>query len=273
VSKKVIYTNIGGMPLTQDVLDFMQQSYIEGLSNMATLCGNYSILHGVEVNAGNVSDGAIVYNGEIIPFMAGAVGAGVAITDIESFAEYEDGSTHKITNAKIATCAPVGNFPFSNLVRLSSLQNIWQPGDLKQKYVPNSYVAANFDANGFGLNTEKGWRLLGSAVPGSAGRMLVNRDPATPALDEAGKTGGAATHTLTGDETGKLVIQAQADDGDGQTSSYLSVTKLRFNGTELSVGNNGANQYGPSVTVPLNNNAQPHNNMPPYLVVITLIKL
>ena len=54
---RIDYSNLGGFPLEQDTLSFMQNSYSDAFSAMAKLCGDKVILTGVVVEAGNVSAG------------------------------------------------------------------------------------------------------------------------------------------------------------------------------------------------------------------------
>jgi hypothetical protein len=169
------FSNLKGFPLTQDDLDFLQQSYLAAFNGIAKLCGDKTILAGVEHVGGAVSAGWIVYNGEMLPFVASAYAANVVIIETDTALTFGDNTLHDVIISRYATCGVSGLFPFSDLVPLTSLQNIWLPGDLKMKYVDATYEDANFDSDGYGVNREKGWRKLSSAVPSSAGKALVNK--------------------------------------------------------------------------------------------------
>lgn len=121
MNKRIDFTNNGGFPLEQDTLDFMQQSYRGGFAAVAKLLGEKTILTGVVVANGNVSDGWIVYNGELVPFVGGSAAANVSITEVNTTVLFEDGTTPPVYFTKTATCAVVGNFPFTDLVRLPTL--------------------------------------------------------------------------------------------------------------------------------------------------------
>jgi len=73
--KQIDFTKPGGMPLSQDVLSFMQSSYTEVLNALAACGGNGPcIISGMNtfssLNASGVSDGWLYYNGEILKFNA-----------------------------------------------------------------------------------------------------------------------------------------------------------------------------------------------------------
>ncbi len=56
---RIDYTNLGGFPLTEDALDFMQQSYSQVLSGLAAAVGNKVIVSGCEITGTNISAGWI----------------------------------------------------------------------------------------------------------------------------------------------------------------------------------------------------------------------
>lgn len=272
MNKQIDFSNIGGFPLTEDTLDYLQGSYTGALGAVAKLAGDKVIITGVEVTGATVSNGWISYQGKLIKFVGGALAAKVFIQNIGTVATFEDGIDKTVYYEETASCGALGAFDFSDLIRLSSLQNIWLPGDLKQKYVTNAYIAANFDVDGFGLNAEKGWRILSSVVPASAGKVLVNRDVNDVAFDVCGDVGGVKEVILQGTQTGSLKIKAKINDADGGAESeYQSIS---INGQLIPRdGGTNASAYGSEITVRLNDDAVAHNNLQPYFVVLTVIKL
>lgn len=65
--KTVNFTYTGGMPLTQNLLAFLQESYSEVLRQIGLAIGNHIILSGTQATGG----WAIV-DGEVMPFRAGS---------------------------------------------------------------------------------------------------------------------------------------------------------------------------------------------------------
>ncbi len=272
MNKRADFSNLGGFPLEQDTLDFMQQSYRGALAAMASLCGSKSILYGVELVAGNYTNGWIAYNGELIPFIGAVAATDVVITETPAVtqADFEDGTSRDVYFTKTATCGSTGGFPMSELVPLLSFQNTWLPGDIKQKHVNNAYVAANFDGSGFGLNREKGWRIMSAVYPNSAGRVFVNIDPADADFDETGKLLGTKTITLTGNQSG---IQ---NHDHSHTGSSISSANLGLKIGANQDNHNLADTFGaPQGTVA--GGAKPaidaHSNVQPSYAILTLIKL
>lgn len=279
MNKRIDLSILGGFPLEQDTLDFMQSSYRGAFGALATLCGNKVIVSGVVVAGGNVSDGWIVYNGELIPFVGGSVATYVVITETAVQATYEDTNLHDVYFTKSATCAASGDFPFADLVPLLSLQNTWRPGDLKEKIfadgaTADAYIAANFDVDGYGLNVEKGWRILTAVYPATAGKVMVPVDSSDAALNQVGKTTGAKTHTLTPAEQGDFTVAVKSDDGGGSASGgYTMNVRTQYNGVEPASGTANAAAFGTALTVALRNTADAHSIMQPTYAILKLVKL
>ena len=110
---RIDFTNLGGLPFTQNRADFMQQSYLSALAAVANLCGNKTILYGVVNTDGSVSDGWISYNSELIRFVGGSYGAQVVISETSVPFTFADNTVHNVQFTKTATCGAVGNFPLA----------------------------------------------------------------------------------------------------------------------------------------------------------------
>jgi len=251
-------SNLGGFPLEQDTLDFMQLSFAGPLGAIAKLCGDKTILYGVVNTGGNVSSGWIAYNGELILFQGGPVGADVVISSTPTSVTFEDGNVHEAYFVKIATCGAVGDFAFSDLVPLLSLQNMWKKDDIRECMKDAAYIAANFDVNGYGQNAETGWRILSKAYPNTAGKVFINYDPndvdVTDNLATPGNYGGEKRHTLT---IAEIPAHTHTQTGVDAANS----------GTSGSGANNGVSNTGST------GGDGSHQNLQPYYVILKLIKL
>lgn len=263
MNTRIDLTNLGGFPLEQDTLKFMQDSYDAAFQAVANLCGNKTILSGVVVAGGNVSSGWISYNNELLPFIGGAVGAQVVIAETATQATFEDGTVRDTYFTKTATCGSVGDFPFSDLVPLLSLQNIWRPGDIKEKYCDAAYIAANFDVNGYGLNADTGWRIFSKQVPTAAGKVFVNLDTADPDFYAVGNVGGEKKHTLNINEIPSHSHSINRGDSYSGNSEEGSMRVGGGQGSSPQSSPNTVNAGG----------GQAHNNIQPYFVILKLIKL
>ena len=270
------FSNLGGLPLTQERLDFLQQSYLSAFSGVAKLCGNKTILNGVVSDGVNVTDGWISYNNELIPFIGGSFAADVVITDTPVAFTFGDATVHDVQFTKVATCGLTGAFPFADLITLLSLQNIWLPGDLKEKIfvdgaTADAYIAANFAA-GIGINEQRGWAIVTTIYPATAGKVMVPVDAADANLDQVGKIFGAKTHTLAGNEQGSITAAAMVDDIGGGVASVIA--RIRINGTEVprdGAGNQGG--WGSNAVIAAAAAANGHNNMQPTYAILKLVKL
>lgn len=270
---KIDFSHLGGMPVTQDRLDFLQQSYTAGFTAIAKLCGDKTILQGVENSGGTVSDGWIVINGEILPFVGGALAANVIIVETPTSYTFADGSSHDVEFVRYATLGSLGGFPFTDLITLLSLKHVWKKDDIRQCVKNAAYEAANFDGAGYGITAEeKGWRILSKAFVNAAGAVMVNKKDGDADFGLTENFGGAKAHQLAPTETGTIKFKTKQDDYGGGVSIGSQVINVNTNDIPNDgPGNQGG--YGTELTVRLNNDATAHNNLQPYFVVLTLIKL
>ncbi|MFV0310524.1 MAG: hypothetical protein ACK5KN_02605 [Dysgonomonas sp.] len=77
--KKVIhqgfdFAQLGGFPLNQQRLEWMQTAYAELSGGLAAMFGDNVIVSGCIVSGQSVSDGWIVVNGELLPFLFSQTG-------------------------------------------------------------------------------------------------------------------------------------------------------------------------------------------------------
>lgn len=257
MNKRIDFSHLGGFPLTQEILDFLQQSYTGSFEAIAKLAGNFSILTGCEEVGLNITNGWIVYNNEIIPLVGGTKGDGsILLLDTVETRVFDNAITQDVLFTKVATMGTPAVFNYSQLVPLLQLQNIWLPGDIKEKYVDAGYEAANFDIDGYGINKEKGWRKLSSVYVNSAGAVTVNKKVGDAEFGVVGNFGGTKTHVLTIDEM----------------PSHSHVMALASTSSGLGYLEEGSN-VGPTRNTSSVGGSQAHNNLQPYFVVLKLIKL
>lgn len=257
---KVDYTNLNGFPLDQDNLAFLQNSYSKAFEAIAKLCGDKTILHGVEINGSNVSAGWISYNGELLPFIGGAAAPQVKITETVIAVIFEDNVSRPIEFVRRAELVLAGgDFDFAELKPLLSLDNMLPKDTILHCMKDTAYIAANFDAGGYGTGPEKGWRKLSSAYPDASGRVLINIDEADSRFDESGKIFGAYEHKIVKDELPNITLSRSVgvETVDGGPNNIVS------------------NAPGSAYTeyISLGGNDVAHNNTQPSMVVFMKIKL
>jgi len=204
------FTQPGGLPLDQGILDFLQSSILLAQQS-SYLGGSLCILSGCEDNGDNISTGYVSINGEILPFDGGAKLANVAIVTEKSSLQYFDGNSKEVKNNRIAK--------FSSDVVNGSTVFLWS--DFKRNIPANGLiarmealetraeklekVAAPFLLNGVSARggivlwnkpanlIPPGWR----EVSGWQGLFPVGLNIGDTDFNTVGKTGGAKSKTLT----------------------------------------------------------------------------
>lgn len=135
-------------------------------------------------------------------------------------------------------------------------QNIPKRGDIKAIFCDSTYLGNNFDNTGLGKLERLGDAICNgnNGTPNLSGRMIVSYGGDFTVLNEEG---GSKTHTLSQTElpahthTFRQYVQSGSNSGSGgEAAGYFE------DGQTQSTGNN-----------------QPHNNMPPYKVLVYIMKL
>ncbi len=147
MSKQLVVTATG-FPGTNKTLRFLQSGFREPLEALAKMAGDKTILTGVVVDNSNpsnvtVSDGYIVYNGEIMKFQGGNFENTVTIieqvenvnynTDANNDTVLDNLPAYKDTYARCGT-GGIAIFNFSELKRLKTIN------ELSQFELPNGIV-------------------------------------------------------------------------------------------------------------------------------------
>lgn len=194
-----------GFGATNKTWRFLQKSYLDALNALAKVVGDKIIVSGLEVDqlANTISDGFIIYNGEILPFEGGTFAATVTIIETIENATYDvdlNGDTIQdqlpTYKTRIAKCATGGvvEFPFSDLRRIETIQQM-----------------------SFREQIQANWQQSTSSEPD----YIKNK----PTLFSALASGTKNIGDVVGDVTVTVTFQ------DIGTTNYIAITSIVSNGT------------------------------------------
>jgi len=117
---KYDFTQEGGIPIDQNVFNDLQNGILEAENALASLVGPLVIISGCAV-AGNVAaNGIVAINGQIMPFIGGAVSTKVIVNPADTALTYFDGSIKDSLLTQYATFGDDGvqNNLWANFVQL-----------------------------------------------------------------------------------------------------------------------------------------------------------
>lgn len=122
--KSFDFTQLGGFPLEQERLSWMQQSYTEALQAVSSLIGDNVIVSGCVVAGTNVTDGWIVVGGELLPFKGGVKQNTFSIRNITTSLEFEDSNFKEVQFYKYCEFGTDNPINFDSLTRLKPIKTI-----------------------------------------------------------------------------------------------------------------------------------------------------
>ncbi len=268
----------GGYPFTIESIEFMQNAYKKALENLSLVAGRNVIIDGVEIDGADVSDGVIIYNGEVLPFVGGVHSATVIIYEAIEQVEYnEDADSDGNLDLKeahvqrFAKCGVGGvtNFPFTDLKRVRSLQNTRILGEV-------------MEFAGLLTKIPEGWL--------HANGQSVNKSDYPDMYNMIGDTYGSDTLTFNlPNRTDRVGVGAGGDyalgASGGEKEHFLSVNEMPSHShvTSLKKGEHDGGSAGDDLRIPTasgtsttitsnpQGGSQAHNNMQPYTAMNYII--
>jgi hypothetical protein len=119
------FTKNGGLPATQYLLKFMMESYASAFVAMANLIGDKVIVYGVDEVGGVVTNGFVVINGELLPFIGGPLvdraTATVIIQETKESRLFDDGGTKDVYFTRVARFGSPGGFLYTDLKKIGTI--------------------------------------------------------------------------------------------------------------------------------------------------------
>lgn len=126
--------------------------------------------------------------------------------------------------------------------------------------VPTSYIAANFDATGLGINERVGWAICNgnNGTRNRLGRVAMQYSPSYPTL---GATGGSADAVVV-EHTHATTPNTNIEFGSGD-----SVSRSRTSAVSAGIGN------PINVSISTTGESGVGKNLQPYIVTLFIMKL
>jgi len=151
---RIDLTQLNGFRFGQRAAKFLQDANIDMIAALASFFGDKIIISGVEVAAGAVSDGWIIYNGEIIKFVGGAEGPDVVIQEQTEDSKFADDILRPVYKIRTAKIGAPGTFPFADLQRIDKYIDFLAAFDA----LVAAFNAHNHDYNN--LINIPGWKVV-----------------------------------------------------------------------------------------------------------------
>lgn len=292
MNKRIDFSNLGGYPLAQEDLDYLQQSYRGAFAALTGVIGDKVIISGMVQNGDQISSGWISLNGELLPFTGGTlVGDGTFMVDTtKQSLTFQDGVAKDVLIEKFARFSDPGQFKFTDLRRVTALKETWLKYDIKEVDCDAEYIAQNFDATGLGINERTGWQICNGqrGTQDRGGRVSVGFttrtiDPGDGVWDQLynaiRSTGGLKQAAISLQQLPKHRFFLFSDDNQsGDQSTAVNGSNYAVRDLE----NAGALSYrikGKTVKQPTTGLSsevggdQPFSKMQPFIVSLHIMKL
>lgn len=265
MNKRIDFSKLGGYPLAQEDLDWLQSSYQAAFAVMADLIGDKVIIKGMVEAGGSVTAGWISIGGELVPFEAGAIGTGEFIIDVLTQPlQFLNGDNNQVLITRVAKFSAGGPNQYSDLKRIETL---------KLGLVPKGAIMMWSGAIG---SIPAGWALCDGVggTPNLSGKFIVGYNAADPDYNAIGNAGGAKAVTLSTNEQGSFTVATKTDDLiNAAGGGGVAHVRIRFNGNEPANGGANGSTFGANLTVTLSAATDAHENRPPYFTLAYIIKL
>jgi hypothetical protein len=252
------FNQSGGFPLQTETLTEMQNAY-SLFNSLGYIAGNYAIIQGCEVSAGQVSNGVVIIDGEVLEFRGGNIGTDVIIGQEITTQEFQDGNDKEVLFVRYATFGIGANsIPWANFKRPKNTLQLTEDKlevSLYQPLLQRVVQLENRPVSNVPIGMIAIWDRPANEIPQGweeyeelRGRMPVGLNPNDGDFDALNVVGGQKTKTLSiaempeHDHQGH-VMEASGDwKGGGNNSapnatSYPGSTNKKGSGQAFSIMN------------------------------------
>jgi len=107
-----------GFPVKKKTFEFLQEAYGSAIKHLCKMHGDNVILYGCELVGANRTAGAVVINGELLPFEASPDNAKILIIEQSEPVEYQGGELLPAYYTRVAKCGSTGTVNLADLKRI-----------------------------------------------------------------------------------------------------------------------------------------------------------
>lgn len=265
-----------GWPGSTETFEWMQNMILQAQQG-GQLGGRYFVINGCVESAGNISDGLVCIDGEILPFVGGPAQPKVIVVDTVTNREFFGGALNPYYHDRVATFGSgAGEVLWTDFKRNNPDNGVLARLDKVEKMLK---PLMGYDVGGV---TQYGswlfWGRPASEIPEGweavpdvdwKGKVPVVMDAGDVDFNVVGKVGGEKKHTLTVNEMpshGHKVYGDAATSGGGQPYG-LNRNDVGITGAQRSATYIQSNTIGTKYIEESGGN-QSHNNLQPYKVVM-----
>ncbi len=147
-----------GFKVQNKTFEFLQNAYQSAIGHLCKMYGDNLILYGCELVGSSRTAGAVVINGELLPFEASPDNDKILIEETTQTVQYKSGELLPAYYTRKAKCSSTGTIDFSDLQRITTGRKkpeptqwqdvIWQPGFINPG---NGIMKSRIDESGKGL--------------------------------------------------------------------------------------------------------------------------
>lgn len=194
------FTLSDGFPFDQDVLGFIQDNIILA-SKSAAWGGNFAIISGCDIAGANAGNGFVFMNGEILPFLGGAIDTKVIVVETATNVLYEDNVERPVKKIRYATFGDDGatNYLWTDFKRNTSEGVLARLERLERVAAPMILGGGMWMWNRPAIDIPAGW----AEVVDWRGRLPMGVNTDDVDFNIVGKPGGFKKSTITQNQTPK----------------------------------------------------------------------
>ena len=122
---KLVIQRETGFPVQKRTFDFLQQAYGSAIGHLCRVYGDNIILYGVELVGGSLTAGAVIIDGELLPFEKSPDAPHIEVVETSEDALYQGGERLPAYITRVARSAATGGVSLADLRRIKPEATEW----------------------------------------------------------------------------------------------------------------------------------------------------